>query len=119
MSTKDSIHKPRDLLTATIANGTALTQALDAGGLTPMGVSIPAAWDAASLTVLVSSDLGVTYQPMYDGQGNEYTIAAAAGQYILLDAAVFGVIRRFQLRSGTNAAPVNQTAARSLVVHLG
>ena len=119
MSTKDSIHKPRDLVTATIASGASVTQNLDAGGLTPMGVSIPAAWDAANLTVLVSSDLGVTFQPMFDGNGNEYTITAAAGEYILLDPSVFAVIRRFQFRSGTSAAPVNQSASRSLIVHLG
>lgn len=113
------IYHPAEIVTALINSGTSITSDINTAGLMAMGVSIPSEWDAANLTVLVSSDLGATYQPMYDGNGNEYTITAAANEYILLDPSVFGVIRYFQFRSGTAGTPINQTANRSLIIHLG
>ena len=57
---------------------------------------------------------GMTWQELYDGAGNEVTITAAAGQFVipLLDPSyLWRGVNMLQVRSGTLAAPVNQVAA--------
>lgn len=93
-----------------------LVRFIDVGGPRMCAISMPAAWTAASLTFQVSYDNGVTYQNVYDSNGNEYTVSAAAGSYILLDPATFITLGKFKIRSGTAGSPVNQAADRTLNV---
>jgi hypothetical protein len=98
---------------ATIAAGTALSGPCALGALTLVGISMPAVWTAAPLTFQVSPD-GVTWQELYDGAGNEVTVTAAAGQFVipLADPSyLWRGVNLVQVRSGTAAAPVNQVAA--------
>lgn len=88
------------------------------GALRPAGVAMPSAWTAANLTFEVSADGGATYNPLYDGQGNEYVVTAAAARYILLDPAVFRSISCFKIRSGTSGLPVVQVATRVITVYM-
>jgi hypothetical protein len=74
-----------------------------------MGVLIPSTWETASLTFQVSND-GVTYANLYDSEGAEVTLAAAAGKANTLDSVgealfPFGLMK---VRSGTAASPVVQ-----------
>ena len=78
-------------------------------------LAMPAAWDAANITVQSSME-GVTYNDLYDKDGNVYTITTAASRSIILPPADFAGIRYLKLRSGTPSVPVAQTAARDLTL---
>lgn len=98
----------------TISNGTSLSPQIALGDSALAGISMPAAWDAAAITVQVSTD-GATFQEMQSISA-VVSIAAAAGQYIALDTAIWRGINLIKLRSGTSGAPVNQTADRALIL---
>lgn len=103
-------------LTATIANGASLSDAVDLNTGALFGIVMPSDWTAASLTFQVTFD-GTTFVNLYDTAGNEITWTAAVSQY-LQDAAPakwFGV-RAVKVRSGTSGTPVNQGGARSLTL---
>lgn len=112
------------MLNAVIASGASLSGVIDltpynsSGGKRAVGLQMPAAWTAANLTFFVSLD-GVTFQELYDGQGNEYTVIANAANYILLDPSVFGSFLWFKIQSGTTASPVNQAASRTIGINIG
>ena len=99
---------------ATIANGASLS---DAMVLPPAeylcGIVMPAAWTAANLTFQVSED-GVTYNNLYDQDGNEITATAAASRYIVMTPENFWGQHWIKVRSGTAGTPVNQGAARTV-----
>lgn len=106
--------------TAVIANGASLSGTIDlgAGERQLVGIQMPAAWTAASLTFAVSHD-GVTFVPLY-WDGAEYTIAAAGGAAaslgVSLEPSAFAGWPFVKVRSGTAASAVNQGAERTLVV---
>ena len=103
-------------LVATIGSGAALSQALDLGAGQAIGVDIPAAWDAADITFAVSTTLAGVYVPLFDSTGTEVRIAAPAVASAYSLAVALAPWRFLQLRSGTNALPVDQTAARAIGV---
>lgn len=88
------------------------------------GLTLPSAWTTAALTFLVSSD-GVNFYSVFgdDGLGTntEISIASATMTARLGDAIVFtdaaalaiNAAVAVQLRSGTDATAVNQTATRT------
>ena len=98
-------------LQATILSGTALSAAVDLGGLALARIGFPAVWTAADVTVLVSQD-GITFRSYYDDLGNEITIKAAASRAVRLPPLDWDSVRFVQFRSGTGAVPVNQAADR-------
>lgn len=106
--------------TVTIANGASLSGALalNPGSRQLVGLQMPAAWTAASLTFAVSHD-GVTFVPLY-WDGAEYTIAAAGGaaasRGVSLEPSAFAGWPYVRVRSGTAGSPVNQGAERTLQV---
>ena len=103
-----------------IANGASLsaTVALGSGVRQLVGIQMPAAWTAASLTFAVSSD-DATFVPLY-WDGSEYTVAAAGGAAaslgVSLEPSAFASWPFVRIRSGTVGTPVNQGAERTLVV---
>ncbi|GIQ73197.1 hypothetical protein [Bradyrhizobium sp. RD5-C2] len=100
----------------TIALGASLSGALYVGEKIAVGILMPAAgWDAAALTFLASVD-GQNFSSVYDSSGNELTVQVAASRYIYLDPTAFVGVNQIKVRSGTSAAPVNQTAARALTL---
>lgn len=102
-----------EVVTVTIPSGGALSNAVDLDGVKLLGIQMPAAWDAANLTFQVSAD-GNSFADFYNQSGSEVVINANANRYIALDPALFAGIRYLRIRSGTSAAPVNQTASRTL-----
>jgi len=100
----------RDL---TIANGASLSDAVDLGRLSPVGILIPATWTAAVLTFQGSPD-GVTYGKMCDTAGEVQIASVAGGEYVVLNPLAFGGVRFLKVRSGTAAAAVAQGGARTL-----
>lgn len=104
--------------TVVIANASSLSSTVDLGGgvRQMVGVQMPAAWTAASLTFAVSHD-GTTFVPLY-WNGAEYTILAAGGAAassgVALEPAAFAGWPFVRIRSGTAASATNQTAERTL-----
>lgn len=105
-------------MNVTIHNGDSVSGAIELRkdqGIT--GLSMPAAWTAASIQLEASLD-GGTWLPMYDADGNAIVITTAASIWVtLLEAATAGA-RYVRLRSGTSAVPVNQGADRTIGVQL-
>lgn len=99
-----------------IASGASQSGVVDLIGFLLAGIQMPTTWTAADITFLASLD-GVTYQPVYNTDGDEYTIASAAAQasrFIAIDPRDFAGVRYLKIRSGTAAAAVNQGADRTL-----
>lgn len=106
--------------TVTIAQGAALSGAVDLYGCSLVGIQMPATWTAASLSFDVSID-GTTYTALYTVSSalaaTEYAITSPAASYgISLDPAIFAGWRFLKVRSGTAAATVNQAAARVITL---
>ena len=98
---------------AVIANGASLSGAVTMTGGRLARITMPAAWTAASLTFQASSD-GATYGDLYDKDGVEYTVSAAASREIIIPLVDFLGVAYLKVRSGTSGTPVNQGAARTL-----
>jgi len=108
-----------EVAAAVIAAAASLSGDVDLGGdgaRQLVGLQLPAAWTAASLTFAVSAD-GEAYVPLFWG-GAEYTVEAAGGAAassgVSLEPAAFASWPFVRVRSGTAAAPVNQAAERTL-----
>ena len=105
--------------TATIANGTSLSAAIDMGVMSrPRGLIMPAGWDAAAITFQVSND-GITFQNLYDDAAEVSVAAAGASRTIGFKYDLRNILMRWQylkIRSGPAAGPVNQTAQRDIQV---
>ena len=98
----------RNVVVATIANGTAVSDHVNLRGEVLVGIRMPAVWDAANLTFQVSMD-DVTYLDAYSGAGAEHVVTAAASRHIWVDPSNFAGYRWLIVRSGTTGTPVNQT----------
>jgi hypothetical protein len=100
--------------TVTIANGASLSDAIEVGQSVVGGLQVPAI-DSAALTFQGSHD-GVTYQNCHDSAGAEITIPASAGARFVTAPAALNGVPFLKVRTGTAAAPVNQTAQRQIQV---
>jgi len=104
--------------TAVIAITTSLSAAVNLGNKRLAAIQMPAAWDAAVITFQGSLD-GTTFSNLFDSNGLEMSIpslSATANLGISIDVASFAGWPFLKIRSGTAASPVNQTAARSLLI---
>ena len=101
--------------TVTIANGAAVSPALDLSGWIPVGIVMPAAWTAADIAFLASVD-DATYVPLYDVYGAQISVKANVSTQIQLDPTVFAGVRFLKLQSGLTGATVNQGAARTITL---
>ena len=104
-----------NVLDAVIANGASESSAIQLNGAAIVGLNMPAAWTAANVTLLGSTD-NATYNPIYDTAGIEATITASSARYIPLNPVSYYGIKWLKLRSGTAGTPVNQGAARTIQV---
>ena len=102
---------------ATIAINTSLSDAVALGGRVPTVIMMSAAWTAASLTFQGSPD-AATYYDLYDSDGTEINIPAAAARRIILSSAPFTDHKYLRIRSGTATIPINQAAAAVLYVEV-
>lgn len=102
--------------TATILNAASLSDTVELYAGRPARISMPAAWDAAAITIQVRGADG-TFRNLYDAAGNEYTLQAAAGREIFFPTSdLRNIGNAIKLRSGTSGAPVPQTADRAISV---
>lgn len=106
--------RPWEPLDVVIANGASLSVAYNLRGKIPVGIYMPTAWTAADLTFKVSPD-GETYCNLHTSAG-EYSLTTSAGIFLSLSQENFAGTNFIKVRSGTVAVPVNQAAARALVL---
>jgi hypothetical protein len=101
----------------TIANGAALSGAVDTRGATIEAIEMPAAWTAADLTFQAADSETGTFSDVYDALGGEITVVVAASRTVTIqdpfDYNMRG-LRYVKVRSGTSGTPVNQAGARTL-----
>lgn len=106
---------------AVIANGASLSGVIDIGTMLLTGIDMPSSWTAADLTFAASATVDGTYDPVFDSDGNELTVTAAASRFLALTSAevdLLSAARFLKIRSGTSGAAVNQGGARTLVAVL-
>lgn len=110
-----------------IANGAALSNEVDLGGHKVVAIQMPASWTAADLTLVARPGIpdgragtsNDALQDVYDSADAEVVIEAAAARYIVLDGVereALDAIRVCKFRSGTTGVPVNQGAAREILL---
>lgn len=103
----------------TIANGASLSSALQIDEAFLVGIIMPGTWTAANLTLQGAGENDEsTFNNVYDKDGTEVTITAAASRYITLEPAKFAGIKQLKVRSGTSGTPVNQGGSRTIVIIL-
>jgi hypothetical protein len=104
----------------TIANGAALSEAIDLGEFVGDAglVGVPSVWTSAALGFQICDTVDGTYSPLRDEAGSVVQVSgiqtAAAAWYKLPDA--LRGARFVKLWSQNSGANANQAAARSLVV---
>lgn len=105
---------------ATIALGESLSGEVALQGYRLVGIATPTDWDAATLTCSLDPDGSGTFRDVYDdagelvlsGGGNRVTFFSGAN-------ASRGIVgEAIKIRSGTTGVPVNQTAARTIILLL-
>ncbi len=99
---------------AAIAAGTSLSNAVQVGGGLLARISIPASWTTANISFQVSFD-NVTFQVLYDDQGNVITATVAAASVDILMTA-YGGFTFLKIQSGVPGATVNQVSAMAVGV---
>jgi hypothetical protein len=111
---------PRDryLRSVTIASGASLSGELNVNALEIVGLMMPAAWTAASITFAAALGDGTTFGKVQNEAGTEKTLTSpAVDTYIHLDTPL-RCAGRIKVRSGTASAAVNQAADRTITLVL-
>ena len=109
--------------TVTITSGESLSTVVDLRHHVLAGIVLPSSWTAANITFAAAAgdqdgtDNG-TFQAVYDADGNELEVTAAASRHVVLAPSATAGIGWLKLRSGTSGTPVNQGADRTLVLIL-
>jgi hypothetical protein len=102
-----------DVITAAIAAGTSLSAEVDIGNKSLVGLLVPTNWTTAGLSFQVSPDGGTTWGELTTVAGTPYAIGSVTGgtlaYYVAIDPTTLVGAMAFKIRSGTQAAPVNQT----------
>lgn len=88
---------------AVIANAGTKSAAVDLGGLTLVGIHLPATFTGVALTFETCDTLTGTFQPLYNGSGQvSYTVAQARSYAI--DPKDFYGVRYLKVVSGSSEA---------------
>ena len=104
-------------LTATIANGASLSDALTLNGSKVAVIEMPAAWTAAPLTFQASMD-GSNYFNVYDDSGDEVYVIVDINRRVYITIDALSQQKYIKLRSGTAVTAVNQGAQRLIYVEV-
>ena len=112
-----------DYVSVTINSGQSLSPEVDVGNKSIVGIQVPTTWVTAAITFQASVDGGATFGEVWDGAaGAAYTVGSLTGGTLKYFAAVDPAKLRgavaLKIRSGTQAAPVAQTAAGGVTLTL-
>ena len=103
----------------TIANGTAVSDAIDMRDYAGGNLYMPAAWTAASIGFQIAKDAGGTYYPFYDETATIVEIAGPAVDtaYTLPKELFAAQFVKLWSQDGAGAN-TNQGAARTIIIEL-
>lgn len=102
--------------TLTIAVNAAVSNTVEIGEGAIVGILMSAAWTTANLTLKAAPDAAANVADVYDDSGTEVTLTAAASRFIAVSPSKLAGARFLAVRSGTTGTPVNQLAARTLLL---
>jgi hypothetical protein len=102
--------------TVTIAAAGSVSTEVRVPHLSLVEVDLPAAWDAAGLTVQTADDVQGAPGPWRDAfsLAGEIVLPAGASRSVSLDPSLVPLAQWVRVRSGTSAAPVAQTQIRTI-----
>ena len=113
------INRHTKIVTLSIANGAAVSDALDMKDYAGGQLYMPAAWTAASIGFQIATSNGSTYYPLYDSTGNLVQISSPAVDCAYqLPIELFGVLHVKLWSQDGSGNDTNQGAARSVVVEV-
>lgn len=101
-------------INAVIPASGSLSPEVDLGQQTLVGIVMPAAWTAASLTFQVSPDGGTTWVELYTYAGVALALTVGTSQYIAVDPTQWKGVYSVKVRSGTSGTPVAQSAQATI-----
>ena len=104
-------------VTATIANGASLSNAIDIGSSSMQSIFMPAAWTAAVMYFAAAPTSGGTFVPVQDVNGSEVPCTVAVDTTCPLPVELAGY-RFIKLRSGPSGAAQAQGQAVIVTVIL-
>jgi hypothetical protein len=108
-----------DYIPVTIASGTALSPEVDIGTKSLVAIAVPSTWIAAGISFQASFDGGVTWAELVDQTATAIQVSSITGaQQIAVDPTKLRGVTALKVRSGTAAAPVNQTAGGGVTLTL-
>jgi hypothetical protein len=102
---------------AFIQGGQSLSGVVDLLGLNLVSIVMPNNWTAANLTFQGSDTKDGTYKDIYDSDGNEVVVSAAANRSIDLATLAEQALKNFdyiKVRSGTTGSPVVQAGDKPI-----
>lgn len=79
-----------------------LTEAVDLGIGTLVGIQFPSNTDGTVFYLHASTSLLGTYVPVYDADGNQFTITSAASRYTVIEPALVEGVRYVKIESSTD-----------------
>jgi hypothetical protein len=88
--------------TITVASNATTSAEVDLGGTNIVGLQMPAAFTGTTVTFLVATASGGTYQPLVDGAGSAVSKTVAASKYVGIDPTLFRGVRFVKLVSGSS-----------------
>ena len=107
-----------DTTAVAIASGQSLSAQVDIGNKSLVGIVVPANWTTAAITLQASVDGGTTWAELVDQTATAIGCSSLTGGTLLYHVALDVKNMRgpvsLKVRSGTQAAPVNQTNAVTL-----
>jgi hypothetical protein len=94
-----------------IQAGESVSDALDTGVLHPVRITMPAEWDSAVISFIVSTD-GINYYDLYHSNGSPVTVTVVPGATMVVPTDTARSIRHLKIRSGNPGSPVIQQKTR-------
>ena len=107
--------------TVTIASGASLSDQVNVEDTPLVGIAVPSAWTTAGLTFQASPTIAGTFANVYDSDGAEINVTAAASRSIGLSAnemETLGAFPHIKVRSGTSGSAITQGASRTITLVL-
>jgi len=83
-----------------VANGGTESSPTDLNGQVLIGVDVPAAVTSTTAELQTSID-NSTWKPVYDREGNKYTLALGASRYIALPPGDIAGLHNVRLKTGS------------------
>lgn len=101
-------------VTAAIPNGDTVSGAVDLGGMTLVGLLMPASFTGTAVTFQAAEAAAGTYRTVTDGAGSDYSVTVAASKFVPVDPVKMAGVRFLKIVSGSSegAARTVTLAAR-------